>query len=208
MTTVQDLKWGERGLIPAVVQDGTTGEVLTVAYVSRESLAKTKEIGETVFFSRSRNELWHKGATSGNTQKVVSLMADCDKDAVVIRVLPRGPACHTGARTCFFEGVEGFSADQGRAIGIVLGELERLIAERKSEKPEGSYTTQLFDQGLRRILQKVGEESTEMILAAMDGDRKGTIMEASDLIYHMVVALHALGISLNDVAAELQSRRK
>ena len=208
MTRVQDLKWGERGLIPAVVQDGTTGEVLTVAYVSRESLAKTREIGETVFFSRSRNELWHKGATSGNTQKVVSLMADCDKDALVIRVLPRGPACHTGARTCFFEGVEGFSADEGRAIGIVLGELERLIAESKSERTEKSYTAQLFDEGLRRILQKVGEESTEMILAAMDGDRKETIMEASDLLYHMVVALYALGISLNDVAAELQSRRE
>ncbi len=208
MTSIENLKWGERGLIPAVVQDGTTGEVLTVAYVSRESLAKTREVGETVFFSRSRNELWHKGATSGNTQKVVSVMADCDKDAVVIRVLPRGPACHTGARSCFFEEVEGFSADGGRAIGIVLGVLERLIAERKSERPEGSYTTQLFDKGLKRILQKVGEESTEMIVAAMSGDRQETIMEASDLLYHVLVALQAMDISLDDVAAALQSRKK
>ncbi len=208
MTSIENLKWGERGLIPAVVQDGNTGEVLTVAYVSRESLAKTREVGETVFFSRSRNELWHKGATSGNTQEVVSLMADCDKDAVVIRVLPRGPACHTGARSCFFEEVEGFSSDAGRSIGVVLGGLERLIAGRKSERPQGSYTTQLFDKGLKQILQKVGEESTEMIVAAMGGDREETIMETSDLLYHVMVALQAMGISLDDVAAALQSRRK
>ena len=111
MTGIDGLKWNDRGLIPAVVQDAATGEVLTVAYVSRESLARTRELGETVFFSRSRNELWHKGETSGNTQKVVSVMADCDKDALVIRVLPKGPACHTGARSCFFETVEGFAAE-------------------------------------------------------------------------------------------------
>jgi phosphoribosyl-AMP cyclohydrolase len=113
MAAIEDLKWGENGLIPAVVQDATTGEVLTVAYVSRESLLKTLEIGETVFFSRSRRVLWHKGETSGNTQKVTSIMADCDRDALVIRVQPKGPACHTGARTCFFEHVEGFPAAQG-----------------------------------------------------------------------------------------------
>jgi phosphoribosyl-ATP pyrophosphohydrolase/phosphoribosyl-AMP cyclohydrolase len=208
MTSVQDLKWGERGLIPAVVQDAKTGEVLTVAYVSRESLAKTRDIGETVFFSRSRNELWHKGETSGNTQKVASLMADCDKDAVVIRVLPQGPACHTGARACFFVAVDGFACDEGGSIGIVLGELERVIASRRSRDPEESYTARLLDKGLPRILQKVGEESAEVIVAAMSGDRRETTREASDLLYHLMVALQAMGISLDEVAAELRTRRR
>ena len=206
MNDINDLKWGSSGLIPAVVQDAVTGEVLTVAYMSRESLEKSLAIGETVFFSRSRQELWHKGATSGNTQKVVSLMADCDKDALVVRVLPRGPACHTGARTCFFEAVEDFPADKGHSPGLVLGELERRIADRKLNRPESSYTAELFAGGIRHILQKVGEESVETILAGMSGDRRETVREVSDLIYHLLVMLKDMDISLEEIAAELHSR--
>lgn len=208
MKRVEELGWDSGGLIPAVVQDATSGEVLTLAYVSRESLAKTRELGETVFFSRSRQSLWHKGETSGNFQRVVSLMADCDFDSVVIRVNPQGPACHTGARSCFFEEVEGFAPAAGGGIGFILGELEQLIRGRKLLRPEGSYTTALFDSGRKRILQKVGEEATETVVAGMSGDREETIKEASDLIYHLLVALREMDISLEEVAAELRSRRK
>ena len=208
MSTIEDLEWGESGLLPAVVQDAATGEVLTVAYVNRESLRRTLELGETVFYSRSRGALWHKGETSGHSQEVVSLMADCDRDAVVIRVHPKGPACHTGARSCFFEEVEGFRPHSASSIGAVLGELERVIRDRKLRRPEGSYTARLFERGRNRILQKVGEEATETVVAAMSGDRSETIKEASDLLFHLLVALVELDIPLEDVATELQSRRK
>jgi len=208
MSVIEELEWGESGLLPAVVQDAATGEVLTVAYVNRESLRRTLELGETVFYSRSRGALWHKGETSGHSQEVVSLMADCDRDAVVIRVHPKGPACHTGARSCFFEEVEGFRPHSASSIGAVLGELERVIRDRKLRRPEGSYTARLFERGRNRILQKVGEEATETVVAAMSGDRSETIKEASDLLFHLLVALVELDIPLEDVATELQSRRK
>ena len=208
MSVIEELEWGESGLLPAVVQDAATGEVLTVAYVNRESLRRTLELGETVFYSRSRGALWHKGETSGHSQEVVSLMADCDRDAVVIRVHPKGPACHTGARSCFFEEVEGFRPHSASSIGAVLGELERVIRDRKLRRPEGSYTASLFERGRNRILQKVGEEATETVVAAMSGDRSETIKEASDLLFHLLVALVELDIPLEDVAAELESRRK
>jgi len=208
MSVIEELEWGESGLLPAVVQDAATGEVLTVAYVNRESLRRTLELGETVFYSRSRGALWHKGETSGHSQEVVSLMADCDRDAVVIRVHPKGPACHTGARSCFFEEVEGFRPHSGPSIGAVLGELERVIRDRKLRRPEGSYTARLFERGRNRILQKVGEEATETVVAAMSGDRSETIKEASDLLFHLLVALVELDIPLAEVAAELESRRK
>lgn len=208
MKKIEELRWDSDGLIPAVVQDAATGDVLTVAYMNRESVSKTRDLGETVFYSRSRQSLWHKGETSGHIQKVISLEADCDLDALVVRVDPKGPACHTGARSCFFEEVEGFAAHQERSVGAILGELERLIAERKVQKPEGSYTAKLFDQGLKRILQKVGEEATETVVAGMSGDREETIREVSDLLFHLLVALREMDISLEDVAAELQSRRK
>lgn len=208
MSTIADLKWGSTGLIPAVVQDASTGEVLAVAYVNRESLSRTLERGETVFYSRSRGALWHKGETSGNVQEVVTLMADCDRDAVVIRVHPKGPACHTGAQSCFFEEVEGFPPHKGGSIGAVLGELELVIRDRKLRRPQGSYTARLFERGLKRILQKVGEEATETVVAGMSGDRAETIKEASDLLFHLMVAFGELDIRLEEVAAELQSRRK
>ncbi len=208
MIKIDELQWGEDSLIPAIIQDADTGEVLTLAYVSRESLGKTRDVGETVFYSRSRKELWHKGATSGNFQKVISVAADCDRDAVVIRVRPVGPACHTGARSCFFEEVEGFPRDCADDIGRMLGELERLIALRKEQHPEGSYTRSLFDQGPKRIFQKVGEEAIETVLAGMTGDGAEMIRETSDLLYHLLVALREMGIPLSAVGGELRARRR
>jgi len=207
MLTPADLKWDENGLIPAVVQDVDTGQVLTLAFVSRESLAKTLETGETVFWSRSRQEIWHKGATSGNFQRVVSVAADCDQDALVIQVHPAGPACHTGATSCFFQRIEGFEPQGDESSLSVLRELEYLIARRRTELPEGSYTTKLFRKGRKRILQKVGEEATETILAAIAGDREETVREAADLVYHLLVALRDLDIPLSELTRELKSRR-
>ncbi len=208
MKKIAELRWDSNGLMPAVIQDASTGEVLTLAYVNEESLTKTRELGETVFFSRSRRSLWHKGETSGNRQRVVRLLTDCDQDALVVQVEPQGPACHTGARSCFFEDVEGFGAARRPSIGAILGELECLIAERKTKRPEESYTAKLFDKGLKRILQKVGEEATETVIAGMGGNREETVREASDLIFHLLVALREMDIPLEDVAAELQARRK
>ncbi len=208
MRASEELKWDADGLIPAVVQDAETGQVLTVAYMNRESLAKTRATGETVFYSRSRRSLWHKGETSGNSQKVVSLVADCDLDALVVRVEPKGPACHTGAISCFFEEVEGFAASGESNIGRLLVELERLLGSRKNELPEGSYTAGLFKKGLKRILQKVGEEAVETTLAGMGGDRAEMIRESSDLLFHLLVALVQMDIPLQELASELRARRK
>ena len=208
MSSIEDLKWDDEGLIPAVVQDAATGEVLTVAYMNRESLTRTRETGETFFYSRSRKTLWHKGETSGNFQKVESVTADCDGDALVVRVHPSGPACHTGSRTCFFQEVEGFAVpDQGN-IGSILTELERLVASRRLERPEGSYTARLFDSGRKRVLQKVGEEAVETVLAGMGDDRSELIRESSDLLFHLLVAWNEMGISTRQIAEELRLRRK
>jgi phosphoribosyl-ATP pyrophosphohydrolase/phosphoribosyl-AMP cyclohydrolase len=207
MAEPKDLKWDDGGLVPAVVQDASSGEVLTLAYVNRESLARMQEVGETVFYSRSRRTLWHKGETSGNAQKIVGLLADCDRDAVLVRVIPRGPACHTGARSCFYEPVEGFEPAPSGSIGSILAELEQLIARREVERPEGSYTAKLFDQGRKRIMQKVGEEGVETAIAGVAGSREEFISEASDLLFHLLVALRAVGASTQDLAGELRKRR-
>ena len=207
MAKMDELKWDSSGLLPAVVQDAATGEVLMLAYMNADSMARTRDLGETVFFSRSRQALWHKGETSGNTQKVVSLAADCDKDAVLVQVNRKGPACHTGASSCFFESVEGFSKTADSGIGGILNELENLIAERKKLKPEGSYTVKLLNQGLKRVLQKVGEEAVETVIAGLEGGREETIVEVSDLLFHLLVALGAMDISLQDIADELRKRR-
>lgn len=196
-----DLKFDERGLIPAIVQDARTREVLTVAYMNRESLARTLETRQTWFWSRSRNELWHKGETSGNTQEVVDLVADCDSDAIVVLVNPAGPACHTGARSCF-------DLPQSEDLGGVLVQLYELIQSRQRERPEGSYTTYLFDKGIDKILKKVGEESAETIIAAKNDDTKPLVAEVSDLIYHLLVLLVERGVSLEQVRDELAQRRK
>ena len=196
-----DLKFDGKGLIPAIVQDAETREVLTLAYMNRESLKRTIESGETWFWSRSRNELWHKGETSGNTQQVVGLVPDCDGDAIVVLVKPSGPACHTGARSCF-------DLKQDADLGALLSQLYKLIESRECERPDGSYTTYLFDHGLDKILKKVGEESAETIIAAKNEDAKPLVSEVSDLIYHLLVLLVARGVSLDQIREELARRRK
>ena len=197
-----EIRFDERGLIPAIVQNAATREVLTLAYMNRESLQRTIETKQTWFWSRSRNELWHKGATSGNTQEVVSLALDCDRDAIVVVVNPAGPACHTGAVSCF--DVEARPND----LGPLLDQLFDLIQTRERERPAGSYTTYLFEEGLDKILKKVGEESAETIIAAKNDDDGRLTAEVSDLVYHLLVLLVARGVSLAQVAAELRQRRK
>ena len=202
MININELKFDEKGLIPAIVVDSISKQVLTLAYMSRESLAITMEKELTCFFSRSRNELWLKGETSGNYQHVVSITADCDKDALVVLVEPDGPACHTGEVTCFHNPV--FESDDRHEFS--LGSLIKLIEGRKIEKTEGSYTTYLFEKGLDKILKKVGEESTEVIIAAKADDKRETVYEIADLTYHLLVLMIEMGISLEDVHKELASR--
>jgi phosphoribosyl-AMP cyclohydrolase / phosphoribosyl-ATP pyrophosphohydrolase len=197
----KSLRFDSNGLVPAVVQDARTREVLTLAYMNAESLARTIETGETWFWSRSRNELWHKGATSGNTQQVVSLTTDCDNDAILVLVEPAGPACHTGATSCF-------ELERSEEVpGGLLHELYALIQSRQEERPEGSYTTYLFDKGLDKILKKVGEESAETIIAAKNDDSKQLVAETADLLYHLLVMLVAKNVNLDDVRHELAQRR-
>ena len=202
MINFDDIRFDERGLIPAIVQDATTREVLTLAYMNRESLARTLETKQTWFWSRSRNELWHKGATSGNTQEVINVALDCDADAIIVLVKPAGPACHTGAVSCFDTGTPP------QALGPLLDQLYELIERRERERPSGSYTTYLFEEGLDKILKKVGEESAETIIAAKNDDDARLTAEAADLVYHLLVLLVARGVSLTDIAQELASRRK
>jgi phosphoribosyl-ATP pyrophosphohydrolase/phosphoribosyl-AMP cyclohydrolase len=194
---LHEIKFDERGLIPAIVQNAKTREVLTLAYMNEESLARTIETGQTWFWSRSRNELWHKGETSGNTQQVVSLALDCDRDAIVVLVDPAGPACHTGAVSCF-------ETAQNRSL---LTQLYDVIQSRERERPSGSYTTYLFEEGLDKILKKLGEESAETIIAAKNDDRGRLVSEVSDLVYHLLVLLVARGVSLEEIANELEQRR-
>lgn len=197
-----EIRFDERGLIPAIVQDAATREVLTLAYMNKESLQRTIKTKQTWFWSRSRNELWNKGATSGNTQEVVSLGLDCDRDAIVVLVNPAGPACHTGAVSCFD------LANRTDDLGPLLDQLYELIQSRERERPAGSYTTYLFEEGLDKILKKVGEESAETIIAAKNDDDGRLTAEVSDLVYHLLVLLVARGVSLSRVAAELGQRRK
>ena len=199
---IEQLKFDEKGLIPVVVQDFYTKEVLTVAYMNRESLAITLQEKRTCFWSRSRGELWRKGETSGNTQRVVSIKADCDADALVVEVIKDGPACHTGAESCFFNSIfEDESVAQ-----FSLEALYALLVGRNEQRPEGSYTTYLFEKGKEKILKKVGEECTEVIIGAMKDSREETIYEISDLCYHVLVLMVSCGITIADIRAELASR--
>lgn len=202
MLDIKELKFDEKGLIPAIVVDAISKKVLTLAYMNEESLKITMEKKLTCFYSRSRQELWLKGETSGNYQKVVSITADCDKDALVVMVEPMGPACHTGEESCFFNPV--FSSDELKEFS--LEGLVKLIEGRKIEKTEGSYTTYLFEKGIDKILKKVGEECTEVIIAGKADDKKETIYEIADLAYHTLVLMIQMGISLEDVHRELASR--
>ncbi len=202
MINIDELKFDEKGLIPAIVVDAITKRVLTLAYMNRESLQVSIEKELTCFWSRSRNELWLKGETSGNYQHIVSITADCDKDALVVMVEPDGPACHTGTTSCFENPV--FQSEERHEFSYQG--LMDLIEGRKTEKKEGSYTTYLFEKGLDKILKKVGEECTEVIIAAKDNDKPETIYEIADLAYHVMVLMIQQGITLQDIHKELASR--
>ena len=198
---IDELKFDEKGLIPAVVVDAVSKKVLTVAYMNRESLEISMNEGTTCFWSRSRQELWRKGATSGNRQHIVSITADCDKDALTVVVNKDGPACHLGTDSCF-----NYPVYEGEAAEFSLEALMKVIEGRKFEKKEGSYTTYLFEKGIDKILKKVGEECTEVIIAGKADDKAETIYEISDLVYHVMVLMIEMGISLDDIRNELASR--
>ena len=202
MLNIDELKFDEKGLIPAIVVDAENGKVLTLAYMNKESLKISMEKELTCFWSRSRKELWLKGETSGNYQHIVSIAADCDRDSLLVLVEPDGPACHLGTESCF-----EYPLWQSESRGdFTLGGLMDLLEGRKKDRPEGSYTTYRFDKGLDKILKKVGEESTEVIIAAKAEDKRETIYEIADLAYHVMVLMTQAGISLEEVRAELASR--
>lgn len=202
MVSIDDLKFDAQGLIPAIVTDAQSGKVLTLAYMNRESLTISMEEGRTCFWSRSRQKLWRKGESSGNIQYIVEITADCDRDALVVRVNKTGPACHLNTDSCFNEPLYiGQSAEPFSAK-----ELYRLLEGRKADLPEGSYTTYLFQKGLDKILKKVGEECTEVIIAGKANDKAETIYEIADLMYHVMVLMVEMGISVDDIMEELASR--
>ncbi|EGG31582.1 bifunctional phosphoribosyl-AMP cyclohydrolase/phosphoribosyl-ATP diphosphatase HisIE [Paenibacillus sp. HGF5] len=213
----EHIRWDAAGLVPAIIQDAESKQVLMMAYMNRESLRLTLESGETWFWSRSREELWHKGATSGNVQTVVSMTYDCDGDTLLLQVNPNGPACHTGQTTCFHneitaQGQKRELANQGTAVSgerfAVLAELEEVIAQREVERPEGAYTTYLFDKGVDKILKKVGEEASETIIAAKNKDNAELKLEVSDLIYHLLVLLQERKLPLDEIMDELSRRHE
>lgn len=202
MLSIDDLTFNSHGLIPAIVVDASAKNVLTLAYMNRESLEISLREGRTCFWSRSRQELWRKGETSGNVQHIVDITADCDRDALVVTVNKEGPACHLGTDSCFNDKI--FQGDQ--PVPFSIEGLYALLQGRKETLPEGSYTTYLFQKGLDKILKKVGEESTEVIIAGKANDKPETVYEIADLMYHVMVLMVEMGISVEDVTAELASR--
>ncbi|MDO5445213.1 MAG: bifunctional phosphoribosyl-AMP cyclohydrolase/phosphoribosyl-ATP diphosphatase HisIE [Eubacteriales bacterium] len=202
MINISELKFDDRGLIPAIVKDSTTGQVLTLAYMNEESLKISMEKGLTCFWSRSRQELWLKGETSGNYQHIVSITADCDNDALLVTVEPDGPACHTGSFSCFHHPLWESDELSEFSLDLLMDELRG----RKEEKKEGSYTSYLFEKGIDKILKKVGEESTEVIIAGKADDKRETVYEIADLTYHVMVLMLQMDISLEDIRKELASR--
>ena len=208
---IVDIKYDEKGLVPAIIQDVKTNEVLMLAYMNKESLAKTIASGQTWFYSRSRKELWNKGATSGNVQNVVDVFYDCDQDALLIKVEQNGVACHTGEYSCFYRKLNDVSPNKtlvsdNNGIATLLNELYSVINDRKENPKEGSYTTYLFEKGLDKILKKIGEECTEVIIGAKNNDDTELIYELADLTYHSLVLMIEKGIKLSDIAAELSKR--
>lgn len=204
------IRFDEQGLIPAIVQDLQSKEVLMMAYMNKASLEKTLQTGETWFWSRSRSELWHKGATSGNTQTVHSIELDCDGDTLLINVIPAGPACHKGSYSCFTTSLYGKKkADETQTSFQrfdIINHLENIIAEREAERPEGSYTTYLFDEGIDKILKKVGEEASEVIIASKNHNHDELRYETADLLFHLLVLLREEKLPLDEVMEELRSR--
>jgi phosphoribosyl-ATP pyrophosphohydrolase/phosphoribosyl-AMP cyclohydrolase len=203
---IDQVKFDERGLVPVVAQDARTGEVLMLAWADAEALRRTLESGHATYWSRSRGELWTKGDTSGNAQAVDEVRVDCDGDAVLYRVRPAGPACHTGERSCFFRAVAGGELAGGDDPRPVLARIDETIAARQAERPEGSYTTYLFAQGIDKILKKVGEEAAETIIAAKNEGTDPLRAESADLLYHLLVLWRAKGLALDEVFAELDER--
>lgn len=203
MIDIEELKFDEKGLIPAIVQDYNTKQVLMLAYMNEESLKLSLEKGETYFFSRSRNEIWHKGETSGNTQKIKNIFYDCDEDALLIEVEPKGPACHTGNVSCFYRSFLGEVENYDMEI---LKKLYERVKDRKTNPAEGSYTNYLFEKGIDKILKKIGEETTEVVIASKNDSKEEIVYEVSDLLYHLIVLLVDKGIKLEDVYGELGRR--
>jgi phosphoribosyl-ATP pyrophosphohydrolase/phosphoribosyl-AMP cyclohydrolase len=202
MLDISQIKFNAEGLIPAIVIDTQTRDVLMLAYMNEESLRVSMEEGRTCFWSRSRKELWRKGETSGNVQKIVSITADCDADTLLIEVRKDGPACHTGAESCFFQPV--FEGEEAPAFRYQ--DLFEMLRGRKEQPKEGSYTTYLFEKGIDKILKKIGEETTEVIISAKGGDKANTVYEIGDLMYHVMVLMIESGISLDDIRREMASR--
>lgn len=203
---MERVKFDERGLVPVVAQEADTGEVLMLAYANRDALARTAETGVAHYFSRSREELWRKGASSGNVQSVVDVRLDCDGDAVLYRVRQSGAACHTGARSCFAEKLEDSTWGAAPDARHILDRIEQVVRERDEQRPAGAYSTYLFDRGVDKILKKVGEETTEVVIAAKNADAAELRAETADLFFHLLVLLRARGLPLNEVWAELSAR--
>ena len=209
--TTDDVKFDKDDLVPCVVQDSETLRVLMLAYMNSESLQRTLATNETWFWSRARGELWHKGETSGNKQRVVDVLLDCDSDAVLVRVKPEGPACHTGKTSCFHQVIQGQEVarfESSNNLGEVLRALYTLIEGRKRDRPEGSYTAYLFNEGLDKILKKVGEESSETLIAAKNPDKSALSRECCDLLYHLLVLLVERGVTLDELQEELVRRHR
>lgn len=201
-----NIRFDEKGLVPAIVQDVQSKEVLMLAYMNEESLKKSLETGETWFYSRSRGELWHKGATSGNTQRIVDMRYDCDSDALLVLVEPAGPACHTGSYSCFFNRINGEQREASPNRFAIINTLEEIIAKRDAERPEGAYTTYLFEKGVDKILKKVGEEAAEVIIAAKNRSHDELKWEVADLLYHLLVLLREQKLPLDAVLQVLTER--
>ena len=204
---LRKVKFNEQGLVPAIAQDAATGEVLMMAWMNAESLRLTEETGYATYFSRSRQQLWKKGETSGHVQRVLGIKADCDGDTLLLTVEQTGPACHTGARSCFFNDLIPADEDELPASSHILEKVYAVIEDRKAHPQEGSYTNYLLDKGVEKICKKVGEEASEAIIAAMKGDREEVTYEAADLMYHLLVLCFDRGVTPADIWAELQRRR-
>lgn len=204
---IKEIKFDQQGLIPAIIQDTATGEVLMLAYMNRESLTRSLQTGQTWFWSRSRQELWHKGASSGHYQDISQIKYDCDADCLLIKVVQTGAACHTGAKSCFYRNL--WAADEPCAASAqILNEIYEVVSSRQREMPEGAYTTYLFQKGLDKILKKVGEEAAEVIIAAKNRNSGEVVYEVGDLLYHLIVLLREQGIAPQEVFNELSERRK
>ncbi|QAS53753.1 bifunctional phosphoribosyl-AMP cyclohydrolase/phosphoribosyl-ATP diphosphatase HisIE [Halobacillus litoralis] len=203
---IDGIKFDEQGLVPAIVQDARSKSVLTLAYMSEESLRKTLQLEETVFYSRSRQELWHKGETSGNTQKVTGIHYDCDQDALLVQVVPSGPACHKGDYSCFTESLTVTENKQKENRYEILDQLQDVLAERKSTLPKDSYTSKLFQEGVDRIAKKIGEEAGEVIIAAKNDDPEELALESADLLFHLLMILTDRGVPFDDALRVLEKR--